>query len=115
MTLGRPILVRTPVRVTRAPGRDPRWLRAILGVPLEQKVLGANFVVLAIGLGLLFSPLNGGHIRWADTTVLFAALSVGTMASYALVRSALRPVKELERIAHKVSLGRVSERVPPSI
>ena len=115
MALGHPVLVRTPVRGTRAPSRVPRWLRAILGVPLEQKVLGANLVVLAIALGLLFSPLNGGAIRWTDTTVLFAALTVGTMASYALIRIALRPVKELERIARKVSLGRVSERVPTSL
>jgi len=115
MNQAHPTLVRTPARGTRTPRRVPRWLRAILGVPLEQKVLGANFVVLAIALGLLFSPLNGGHIRWTDMSVLFAALTVGAMASYGLIRIALRPVKELEQIARKVSLGRVSERVPPSL
>jgi signal transduction histidine kinase len=111
----RPALVRTPVRETRSPSRVPRWLRAILGVPLEQKVLGANLVVLTIAVALLISPLNGGHVRWADMSVLLAALTVGAMASYGLIRIALKPVKELEQIARKVSLGRVSERVPPSL
>ena len=93
----------------------PRWVRRILGVSLEQKVLGANLVVLALAAGLLFSPLNGGRVRWTDMSVLFAALSVGALASYALIRLALKPVKELEHIARKVSAGRVSERVPVSL
>jgi signal transduction histidine kinase len=115
MTVAHPILVRTSARGTRSPSRVPRWLRAILGVPLEQKVLGANLVVLVIALGLLFSPLNGGRFRRGDTSLLFVVLAAGTIASYALIRVALRPVKELERIARKVSLGRVSERVPESL
>ncbi|HZE08253.1 MAG TPA: histidine kinase [Gemmatimonadaceae bacterium] len=89
--------------------------RAVLAVPLEQKILGANFVVLAIAIALLFSPLNGGHVRWADMTVLFVALSAGTLASFGLIRLALKPVRALEQIARKVSIGRVSERVPPSL
>lgn len=115
MNATRPALVRTPVRGTRSPSRVPRWLRAILGVPLEQKVLGANSIVLVIAAALLFSPLNGGHVRWADVSVLFAALAVGTMASYALIRLALKPVKELEQIARKISMGRVSVRVTRSL
>jgi len=115
MTLGRPVLLRTPARAMRSPSGIPRWLRAVLGVPLEQKVLGANFVVLASALALLVSPVNGGQVQWADLSVLFAALTFAAMASYALIRIALRPVKELERIARKVSLGRVGERVPASL
>lgn len=110
MRMAGPVLVHAPT-----PSRVSRWLRAILSVPLDQKVLGANFIVLAIAVGLLVSPLNGGRVRWTDMSVLFAALSVGALASYGLIRIALRPVKELERIARKVSLGRVSERVPPSL
>ena len=115
MNLTRPVLVRTPARGARPPSRVPRWLRAILGVPLEQKVLGANSIVLVVAAALLFSPLNGGHVRWADVSVLFAALAVGSLTSYALIRLALKPVKELERIARKISIGRVSVRVPPSM
>ena len=115
MTVARPTLLRTPARGARSRSRIPRWLRAVLGVPLEQKVLGANFVVLASALGLLLTPLNGGYIRWADLSVLFASLTVAAVASYALIRVALKPVKELEQIARKISLGRVSERVPASL
>ena len=115
MTVTRPVLLRTPAGGIRSPSRVPRWLRAVLGVPLEQKVLGANFVVLASVLGLFVSPVNGGQVRWADMSLLFVALTIAALASYALIRIALRPVKELERIARKVSLGRVSERVPSSL
>jgi signal transduction histidine kinase len=115
MTLGHPVLVPAPVRGTRSPSHVPHWLRPILGVPLEQKVLGANLIVLASALSLLFSPLNGGRIRWGDMSMLFAALTSVAIASYAMIRIALRPVKELERIARKVSRGRVSERVPDSL
>jgi signal transduction histidine kinase len=97
------------------PGRIPRWLRAILGVPLEQKVLGANLIVLAIAVALLFSPINGGYVRWADIAVLLASLSIGALTSVALIKVALKPVKTLEQIASKVSEGRLSERVPPSL
>jgi len=72
-------------------------------------------LVLASALALLVSPVNGGQVQWADLSVLFAALTFAAMASYALIRIALRPVKELERIARKVSLGRVGERVPASL
>jgi signal transduction histidine kinase len=111
----RPVLVRTPARGVVSPRRLPRWLRAILGVPLEQKVLGANSIVLAIAIALFLSPLSGGNVRWSDMAILFGSLSAGAIVSYLLIKVALKPVKVLEQIAHKVSLGRVSERVPTSL
>ena len=116
ITAARPVLVRTPARGAFSPRRVPRWLRAILGVPLEQKVLGANSVVLVIAIALfLLSPINGGQVQWGDITILFGALSAGALVSYLLIKVALKPVKVLEQIAHKVSLGRLSERVPASL
>ena len=115
MTQAQPVLIRATGRGRTSRVGVPRWLRAVLGIPLEQKVLGANLVVLALAVGMILSPFNGGRMRWADMSMLFAALSVGALASYALIRLALKPVKELEQIARKVSAGRTSERVPPSL
>ncbi|HJQ12852.1 MAG TPA: histidine kinase [Gemmatimonadaceae bacterium] len=110
----RPVLVRMSVRGAIPPSRVPHWLRAILGVPLEQKVLGANLTVLIASLAVCL-PINGGDVRWADMTVVFVAVTLATSVSYALIKVALRPVKSLERIARKVSQGRVGERIPSSL
>lgn len=64
---------------------------------------------------VLMSPLSGTHFQPADTVVLFAALAMGTLVSCLLISLALRPVKTLEQISHKVALGRISERVPDSL
>ncbi len=107
-----------PAGATRKPAprdRVPRWLHAILEIPLEQKVLGANLVIVATASLVLMSPLIGARMLAADMFVLFGALLMGAFASYLLIWLALKPVKTLEKIARKVSLGRVNERVPPSL
>ena len=95
--------------------RVPRWLRAILEIPLEQKVLGANLVIVAIASLVLMSPLVGARFLSADSIVIVGALTMGAVVSYLLIWLALKPVKTLERTARKVSLGRIRERVPPSL
>jgi signal transduction histidine kinase len=90
-------------------------LRAALGVPLQLKVLGANIVVVVIAAMLLLTPLRSGPMSLQDLVVVFGALALGSSLSYALVRLALKPVQDLERIARRVSQGRTSERVPPSL
>lgn len=114
-TLARPTLFSTPVRSAKSSRRVPRWLRAILGVPLEQKVLGANLLILVMALGVLLSPLTEARITSADTVVIFAALMMGSLVSYILISVALKPVTALERIARKVAMGHMSERVPKSL
>lgn len=109
------VSARKSVRGANPPTRVPRWLRAVLAVPLEKKVLGANLVVLVVAVALLLSPINGGYVRWSDIAVLLSALSIGAAASYGLIKLALKPVKTLEQVAHKVSQGRLSERVPASL
>lgn len=95
--------------------RVPRWLQAFLRIPLEQKVLGANLVIVAMASLVLMSPLTAVPFLSPDTVVLFGALSMGTLVSYLLISLALRPVKTLEQIARKVALGRVNERAPESV
>jgi signal transduction histidine kinase len=95
--------------------RVPRWLRAILGIPLQAKLLGANLIILAVVVLVLLGPihLQPGHLT--DVLVVVVALMIGAIVNLALVRLALRPIDALQRVAKLVSQGRLSERVPPSI
>jgi signal transduction histidine kinase len=99
----------------RARLRVPRWLRAVLGIPLQAKLLGANLIILAVFLLVLFGPirLQPGHLT--DVLVVVVALIIGATVNFALVRLALRPIAALQRVARLVSEGRLSERVPASI
>ena len=104
-------------RITRSKSAAsvPSWLRAVLGVSLEIKVLGANLVIFGIaGAVLLLAPHSSAE-RWPEVWIVFAALAAGVSVNYVLVRLALKPVQDLEQIARRVSEGRVRERVPESL
>jgi signal transduction histidine kinase len=91
------------------------WLRAALSVPLELKVLGANAIIVAIAAVIFLTPVSHNAIRPQDVIIVFGALALGTGASYALIRLALKPVQDLEQIARRISQGRIGERVPSSL
>lgn len=95
--------------------RIPGWLRAILGIPLEFKLLGANLVVLGIAVLMLFGPARLQPGRLTDIYVVVAGLIIGATANFALVWLALRPINALERVARRISEGRLAERVPASL
>src|SRR5437868_2993914 len=76
----------------------PRLLRTILGIPLQQKLLGANLVILGVAVFVLFGPLHLNAGRSTDVVVVVVALSVGALANFALVRLALRPITTLEHV-----------------
>jgi two-component system, NarL family, sensor histidine kinase UhpB len=95
--------------------RIPRWLRTILGIPLELKLLGANVIILGVAVMVLFGPAGFSSSRAADLSVVVVALGIGALANFALVKLALHPVHTLERVARRVSAGRLAERVPASI
>src|SRR5207237_3760783 len=85
----------------------PALLRTILGIPLQQKLLGANLVILGVAVFVLFGPLHLNAGRSTDVVVVVVALSVGALANFALVRLALRPITTLEHVARPVSEGRL--------
>jgi signal transduction histidine kinase len=95
--------------------RLPRWLRALLGVSLEIKLLGANLIILGLAVLVLFAPAHLLPGPLTDFYVVVAALIVGAVVNIALVRLALRPINALERVAKLVSEGRLAERVPASV
>jgi signal transduction histidine kinase len=103
-------------RVRGKRGRElPFWLRSLLGVPLEIKLLGANLIIVGLAVLALMAPARFLPGPWTDAYVVVGAMVVGAMVNLLLVRLALHPVKELERVAKLVSEGRLAERVPASI
>jgi signal transduction histidine kinase len=93
----------------------PRILRLILGIPLELKLLGANLIIMAVAVMVLFGPFHLNPGRVTDSYVVVAALCAGAAVNFGLVRLALHPINTLETVARRVSQGKLSERVPVSI
>lgn len=114
------VIKRTPsgspqlIRGTHLP-HIPSWLRALLRVPLEIKLLGANLVILGVAVLVLLAPAHLYAGRVTDVYVVVVALMIGATVNFALVRLALRPINDLQRVAKRVSEGRLAERVPASI
>jgi signal transduction histidine kinase len=92
----------------------PLWLRVLLGVPLEVKLLGANVIILGVAVLVLFAPARLQSEPLTALYIVVASLIVGAFVNVALVRLALRPINSLQRVAKLVSEGRLSERVPAS-
>jgi signal transduction histidine kinase len=92
----------------------PAWLRAVLGIPLEMKLLGANLIIVIVAVVLL-GATSIQPARLADIYVLVVALIVGAAMNIALVKLAIGPIDALERVARRVSEGRLGERVPASL
>jgi signal transduction histidine kinase len=91
----------------------PRWLRRVLGVSLPMKLVGANLVVAAaaaVALGFTSTALADQRA----VLILAAALLVAILVNATLVVLALRPVREIERVAERVSRGDFAARVAPS-
>ena len=107
---------RGPERIAgSAASRIPRLLRAILGIPLEIKLLGANVIILGVAVLALLEPTRLQPGRLIDVYVVMAALIIGATVNFALVKLALRPIDALHRVARLVSEGRLAARVPASI
>jgi signal transduction histidine kinase len=106
---------RAAVKRRKEKPRVPRWLRLILEVPLEMKLLGANLIIVAVAVLFLFGPIQLTPGRLFDAYVVATALILGAIVNFVLVRLALGPIESLERVARWVSEGRLAERVPASI
>jgi signal transduction histidine kinase len=93
----------------------PSWVRAVLGVPLLAKILGANalIVIIATAIATGTPGLHGSGRVVAD--VLIVALVVTLVINLVLVHVALRPIKALEDTAARVWRGDLEARVPPSL
>jgi len=65
--------------------RIPRWLRAILGVPLELKLFGANLIIVGVALLLMFGPVRLEPSLQTDAYIVVAVLMLGAAVNAGLV------------------------------
>ncbi|MGZ8413697.1 MAG: sensor histidine kinase [Gemmatirosa sp.] len=79
-------------------------------MPLTLKLAGANLLVLFLAGGVVAADRPDN----ADIWIIGGALALGLLLNALLVRYALRPVWELERVASRVWSGDFGARVPGS-
>lgn len=95
------------------PAYLPRWIVALLRVPLIGKIAGANALIVAAAVAVTMIGDMVGHPElWM---VLLVALGVGLAVNAMLVSVALRPLKDLEQTARRVWQGELDARVPASV
>ncbi|HEX6574778.1 MAG TPA: histidine kinase [Gemmatimonadaceae bacterium] len=93
-------------------GSMRRILRRILGVPLIAKLIGANVLIVASALLVHAIAFTG---RRAEIITVIVALTAALIVNLILVSLALRPVEQLEELAHRVSQGEFDARGEPSL
>lgn len=99
-------------RPAPATGRWATLRRRLFAVPLPAKLLGANALLLLAAVVALASGQRdapGGTLA-----VVALTLAVSAAANVALVRVALRPLRDLESTAARVWRGDLAARVPRS-
>ncbi|HET7614097.1 MAG TPA: hypothetical protein VFK26_09250, partial [Gemmatimonadaceae bacterium] len=69
-------------RTLHAEPRIPRWVRRILGIPLELKLLGANLIILGVAALVLFGPVHVEPGRMSSMSVVVGALAVGAVVNF---------------------------------
>lgn len=92
----------------------PSWMRGLLSVPLVLKLIGANALVVAFTLAVVFATHTGDPQSGRMALILTGALLAAFAINLALVYVALKPLTTLEMTAERVWRGEFSARVPPS-
>ena len=83
-----------------------RLLRALLGVPLFWKLLGANAIILVLSAFLLSSfGAAVAPIALPYEYFVLIGLVAGGAVNVWLVRVALEPIRELQKVAEQVAQG----------
>src|SRR4029079_12865503 len=89
-----------------------RFVRRILGVPLVAKLIGANVIILASAFAVQTTAVS--HLTREEIVIGVIALAAAAAVNVYLVRLALRPVDELEKLAVRVTEGEFDARGAPS-
>lgn len=114
-TLSAPVLERRSssrlvMNVRRWAGRV---LEAALRVPLVTKLAGANIIIVATTL-IATGVTLGATTERERLIALAIALVLGLVVNAVLVALALRPLRQLEETAARISAGDMTARVPAS-
>ncbi|HET7564710.1 MAG TPA: sensor histidine kinase [Gemmatimonadaceae bacterium] len=95
--------------------RLPRWVRALLGVPLLGKLAGAALLVVIVMAALIITLHITGASNREMVAVLFVGLFAMLLVNLVLVSIALKPVGDLEVLANRVLDGDLEARSAPSV
>jgi len=104
-----------------AGARLPRWMRALLRVPLFYKILIANAALVLVGT-IFGSMITARFVSdqpgrpWLEVAGLLALIGIGVtlLVNAVILRVALQPLDELERTAARVRKGEMDRRAPDS-
>jgi signal transduction histidine kinase len=89
-----------------------RFFRALLDVPLFWKLIGANAIIVVLAAFLLSSAGAAvAPIALPYEYFVLAGLSLGALVNVLLVRLALAPIVEMQRVAEAVTGGGMTARV----
>lgn len=103
------------------PSRIPRFVRALLRIPLFYKILIANAVLVLVGT--LFGTLvtaryvrdePGRSLLGVAGLLALIGIAVTLLVNAVILRVALRPLDDLERTAARVQRGELDRRAPVS-
>ncbi|NLG61942.1 MAG: sensor histidine kinase [Candidatus Cloacimonetes bacterium] len=104
---------------TRPQTRLPRFVVALLRVPLFYKILGANAVIAALsGLAVVYAVHRELGTDAVTDTILLVALGtvvLSLVVNAIIVRFALRPIDRLEHAASMVHAGDEAARAPLTV
>jgi len=92
--------------IATSPPMENRLLRGVLRVPLFWKLVGANAIILVLSAFLLSSfGAAVAPIALPYEYFVLIGLVLGGAANVWLVRIALEPIRELQRVAEQVARG----------
>lgn len=105
------------VTITGSPGKPGtnllrRMTRRVLMVPLAEKIIGANAIIISAGFG--YAIVSRVPVGPSTMIIMTLALLLASVVNLALIRLALTPVKELVVLAERVSGGDFAARGDPS-
>jgi signal transduction histidine kinase len=89
-----------------------RFARRVLGVPLVAKLIGANVIIVASAFALQAAAIS--RLTRFEVIIAAAALAAASLVNFFLVKLALRPIDELERLADRVTKGEFGARIATS-
>src|SRR5512141_1410577 len=89
-----------------------RLVDRILGVPLVNKIIGANAIIIAAGFA--YEAIASGPAEHATVISMTLIMIAASIVNVVLIRVALKPVKELVGLAERVSGGDFNARGAPS-
>lgn len=78
--------------------------------PLSGDVVGTFTVALPLGT----VDETVARMAWLSSVIGFALVTLGAVAAWAAVRTAMRPLREIERTAASIAEGDLTQRVRPA-